>query len=700
VGRAAFPAGLLAEPVPPSRQDEQHRQECRRWLARVADNDPDLWLLDWSNDGYGEACEPNIWNVDDAMMVELARALSSGSRPPNTHLQQIVLESNHNVTDIGLAHLHAALTLPCGVVSINLADTSTTLAARQKVLRRLVENAAARVAANDPGLSFVSIGIGYFDRDQRRVLDDATLRLLFRALRGNTHLRRLTIEEGFYPSLPDGDEELARSVATALWPDLEAALPHTCLCDIQFDCPFAVRAAKEALLVKNRQRLIASNDPDLDNIDWVNCGLLQLSLPDTVELFRGNTHVHYVHFGGGGRGVSPEDDLDTAFAHFAAVIPNSGIIDFYCDGRRMWQNEGLTEDPTHANHESPGLEAWILKERAPETKSFLVEHCLANAMRMISTNDPSLSKIEWCGDERTPGRPAWADEIEGDIVVATDDVILQLARALRGNTHLRSIRFTSGYRLTDAAVKPLIDALRDSHVEEYQTDDYQSESHLLPSRDGLTGYEKDGLYEWKSVSMTLRDAVVEACAKNKCRQRLTTASIEIHRPLQRMLLAALCYRDKSSNGAWVKTDLEVSRDVLSSICMHLNASQLCPTGAAVDLRAAAHTTMAVMSSSDEDEEIDEETEGEFECSYRCGFSGLLGAVRAHESSGLCPSLRREPEPKGPEAYAPWYQWESQSLAEGAPNWSSEEEPELTAMTDSDAQAEALLARERRLGKIA
>ena len=145
-------------------------------VALVASNDPATTMVNWQCAAVG-----------DKDLRSLAAAMLYGWQvhaEPNAHLQEIRLTYNDDCCDVGADVLRQAL-WRSGVVTIVCKHTGFTSGMIGRLTRICVANACVRMAANDPAI----VQLKWWDMP----VDDSAMVQLAESLRGNTHLRHLSL---------------------------------------------------------------------------------------------------------------------------------------------------------------------------------------------------------------------------------------------------------------------------------------------------------------------------------------------------------------------------------------------------------------------------------------------------------------------------------------------------------------------------
>jgi hypothetical protein len=254
---------------------------CMLWCAPSAGNDPNLRLLDW-----------DAMRVDSASLGELARALHS-----NTHLRQLRLQRNRELTDDDIDVLEEAITSGgCGVTEVLCVSGTGVTAAKASYLSQQID--VRRLRANDPSLTELTWGrressdIEHLEQQrmetflredgadallrtsgnqrvsEQLLVNRRTCKLLGQALRGTSHLR--VIDFGENPQLNDIGaayiiDALPESKVVRVWA-------------IQTGITEETKQRIDRLCVENALRQLGEDDPTLFALHWFGLSLTDSEL--------------------------------------------------------------------------------------------------------------------------------------------------------------------------------------------------------------------------------------------------------------------------------------------------------------------------------------------------------------------------------------------------------------------------------------
>ena len=235
--------------------------------ARVGADDATIKLITWNGrHGTTRGTEDEV--------IALARALGS-----STHVQQVAIRySPEAVTMASLGAMLSALKQCPTLVCVDMGSESTTEHQRKVLRTACVVNACQRLAADDPALQSI-------DWSGSNGFTDAEAGSLAAALRGNTYLRTLSLENN--AELTDaGADELLRSLGTG--GVSRVGLLGTGLSE-------GMKTEIATLCLRNMLRPVAQNASACSVLDLgMFSGIVDDHLYDVAVALEGNTHVHTI----------------------------------------------------------------------------------------------------------------------------------------------------------------------------------------------------------------------------------------------------------------------------------------------------------------------------------------------------------------------------------------------------------------------
>ena len=523
-------SGRLRVDWPKSRLLMGPRRSLREELLCVA-NDALDGIPQWSS-SYG-AVDWDRMDITDAEVEALAAVL-----PGNTTIREIMLSGNPAITRKALQHLLPAIRA-CNVRKCTFdsipdldagpdqiftveQDIHNACSVNDKRIRnREFEGSLDLVRTNSPDetvLNFSVLSSYEFLRDKH--LTDAGT-----ALVGNTHVRKIVMSED--------DEDPGVSVES--FGRLLLGIRSSRVCEIELDGCELPRHTTENLYqacLVNALARVAANDAD-HVLRIGDVGETSSWLHDVSSQLANNNHVQMLD-------LSKAPSLTSVgVTHVVHAVESSGIVEI------IWPGEGVGGEAAAADEFKARFRP--LWERATQA-------CLRNTLRHVAANDGAFRKLVF--GPRTHLHYTRFGEANPGVASITQADLHNLAVALPRdalglNPKVLQLDFTGtahSHHLLDWS--PLINAIPQSGVVSMSgLRDWPTEYGVRDSR-------------WRQSKNSLE----KLCTWNREYRENSAYSLRMHRPFQRMLLAAL----------YEFTAASMSHDMMLLIADCLDRSYDCP----------------------------------------------------------------------------------------------------------------------------
>ena len=496
-------SGRLRVDWPKSRLLMGPRRSLREELLCVA-NDALDGIPQWSS-SYG-AVDWDRMDITDAEVEALAAVL-----PGNTTIREIMLSGNPAITRKALQHLLPAIRA-CNVRKCTFdsipdldagpdqiftveQDIHNACSVNDKRIRnREFEGSLDLVRTNSPDetvLNFSVLSSYEFLRDKH--LTDAGT-----ALVGNTHVRKIVMSED--------DEDPGVSVES--FGRLLLGIRSSRVCEIELDGCELPRHTTENLYkacLVNALARVAANDAD-HVLRIGDVGETSSWLHDVSSQLANNNHVQMLD-------LSKAPSLTSVgVTHVVHAVESSGIVEI------IWPGEGVGGEAAAADEFKARFRP--LWERATQA-------CLRNTLRHVAANDGAFRKLVF--GQRPNLHLSRFGEVNPGVDSITQADLHNLAVALPRdalglNPKVLQLDFTGtahSHHLLDWS--PLIHAIPQSGVVSMSgLRDWPTEYGVRDSR-------------WRQSKSFLE----QLCTMNREYREKSAHSLRMHRPFQRMLLAAL-----------------------------------------------------------------------------------------------------------------------------------------------------------------